>query len=93
MLMKSQLTFEQLRRHGTRLRAYLQSHPDSGLDETCDITYRQTTTSIRVNPYSPSIPDRAAEDPDFELAIDSNESEENFPFFEELTVEVAEDDE
>ena len=85
VLMKCSLSFEQLRRHGGRIRSYLEAHPGFGMNESCDVAFGATVIPIVVDPYSPTIADRAPQHPDFELFAAEDEKEEDFPSFGELT--------
>ena len=87
MLMKAELSFEQLRRHGTRIKAYFEANPDFGMDESCDVTVGKATVTVRQE-YAKEIRDKAPQHADFELFIPLEEKETDFPHFAVLTDET-----
>ena len=84
LLLKADLSFDQLRRHHNRLRSYLKAHPDFGLDESIVVTDGESEALVETNPNQTVVPDKAPRDADFEYVILEDEEEENFPCYEEL---------
>ena len=84
LLLKSGLTFDQLRRHGNRMTTYFNTYPDFGLDETITATDGAGQSTITTNPNAVQVPDVAPQHADFEHIITTEEQEEDFPFFNEL---------
>ena len=87
MLMKAELSFEQLRRHGKRIKAYFEANPEFGMDESCDITVGNNTVTVRQE-YAEEIRDSAPQHADFELFTHVEEKETDFPHFAVLTDET-----
>ena len=85
MLLKSGLSFEQLRCHGKRLYKHLSQQ--TGADENCDLTDGVSEASVVSNPYVVKVPDCAIGDVDFELVQTDDTEEDAFEFFVDLTGE------
>lgn len=86
LLLKCDLSFEQLRRHKARLYQYFETHP--GFDEQCDIVQGANVISVLADPYVVRVTDSASKDADFESTIVEDEKPADFPFFDDLTVEA-----
>ena len=90
ILLKSGLSFEQLRRHNRRLWKYLSQQ--TGVDETCDISDGVSTAAVQNDPFAVHVPDCAIGDVDFELVRNDERQEDAFEFFVDLTEESRQDD-
>lgn len=84
MLFVCGLTFEQIRRHSTRIRSFCESCSDFSMDEPCDISDDVDVVSITAEPSEIKVPDMAPKDPDFEFFTDAEKTEDDFPFFDDM---------
>ena len=88
ILLKTGLSFEQLRRHNKRLIKYLSDK--EAVDEQVDISDGTHTAAIEGDAMAYEVPDCGALDADFELVKSDERGEDDFPFFAGLT--ALEDD-
>ena len=58
LLLKADLSFDQLRQHHNRLWSYLKAHTDFGLDESIVVTDRENEALVATNPNQIVVPDK-----------------------------------
>lgn len=84
LLLKSGLTYDQMRRHLTRIRTYCDNSSMS-FSEACTVTDGANEATIEANPCVVHVKDHASRDADFEYVVINDEREEQFACFENLT--------
>ena len=83
LLIRAGLTFDQMRRHLTRIEKYCETH--LGFDETCCVVADASEATIEPDPSAVTVCDYASLDADFEFVVNSEDKEETFACFEKLT--------